>query len=188
VPAGLGPAGQGFFESFEKALSINIHTRRVVLRNLVLVRIDDRLIHGQVVTAWIKHTNGNRILIIDDKLVSDRMMMRVLKAAAPPGINVEVMTIADAAALLKQDAAPDERIIILVKTPDVLEKISEGGVELKSIVIGGMGITPQRKRYNKSLSASDEEVACMKRLMQKGIAMTFQLVPEVGSVSGDKLF
>ena len=158
------------------------------MRNLVLVRIDDRLIHGQVVTAWIKHTNGNRILIIDDKLVNDRLMLRVLKAAAPPGINVEVLAVADAVVLLKQDAAAEERIIILVKTPDILEKLSEGGVEIRNIVIGGMGFTPQRKRYNKSLSASDEEVACMKRMMQKGIAMNFQLVPETGIISGEKIF
>jgi PTS system mannose-specific IIB component len=158
------------------------------LRNLVLVRIDDRLIHGQVVTQWVKHTNGNRILIVDDKLVNDKIMLRVLKAAAPPGIAVDVMTIADAQTLLKEDAAPDERIIILVKTPDVLEKLSDGGVTFKHIVIGGMGLTPQRKRYNKSLSASEEEVASMKRMMQKGITMTFQLVPEVGAISGDKLF
>jgi len=158
------------------------------LRNLVLVRIDDRLIHGQVVTAWIKHTRGNRILIIDDKLVNDRMMQRVLKAAAPPGISVEVLTITDAAVLLKEDASPGENVIILVKTPDVLEKLTELGVVFEKIVIGGMGLTPQRKRYNKSLSASDEEVACMKRLMQKGIAMTFQLVPETGAINGEKLF
>lgn len=62
------------------------------MKNIVLIRIDDRLIHGQVVTQWIKDTNGNRILIVDDKLVNDRMMMRILKAAAPPGVKVEVMT------------------------------------------------------------------------------------------------
>ena len=158
------------------------------MRNLVLVRIDDRLIHGQVVTAWIKHTHGNRILIIDDKLVNDRIMQRVLKAAAPPGIVVEVLTVENSTTLLKEDSGPDERIIILVKTPDILERLLDGGVEIKKIVIGGMGITPQRKRYNKSLSASDDEVACMKRMMQKGVVMTFQLVPETGAVNGDKLF
>ena len=59
------------------------------MKNIVLIRIDDRLIHGQVVTQWIKDTNGNRILIVDDKLVNDRMMMRILKAAAPPGVKMQ---------------------------------------------------------------------------------------------------
>ena len=90
------------------------------MKNIVLIRIDDRLIHGQVVTQWIKDTNGNRILIVDDKLVNDRMMMRILKAAAPPGVKVEVMTVADAEKELKQDAVPGENIVILVKVLKVL--------------------------------------------------------------------
>jgi len=158
------------------------------LRNLVLVRIDDRLIHGQVVTAWIKHTKGNRILIIDDKLVNDRMMQRVLKAAAPPGISVEVLAIADATALLKEDSPPGECIIILVKTPDVLEKLVDSGVELKKIILGGMGNNPQRKRYGKSFSASDDEVACIKRMMEKGIVAEIQMVPDDKPIKAEKSF
>ena len=95
------------------------------MKNIVLIRIDDRLIHGQVVTQWIKDTNGNRILIVDDKLVNDRMMMRILKAAEPPGVKVEVMTVADAETELKQDAVPGENIVILVKVPLVQEDIDE---------------------------------------------------------------
>lgn len=158
------------------------------MRNLVLVRIDDRLIHGQVVTAWIKHTNGNRILIIDEKLINDRMMQRVLKAAAPPEVSVDVLTIANAAALLKEDAPPGECIIILVKTPDVLERLADSGVELKKIILGGMGNNPQRKRYGKSFSASDEEVACIKRMMEKGIVAEFQMVPDDKPIKAEKLF
>jgi PTS system mannose-specific IIB component len=160
----------------------------MVLRNLVLVRIDDRLIHGQVVTAWIKYTNGNRILIIDDKLVNDRMMQRVLKAAAPLGISVDVLTITDAAVLLKEDSPSGECIIILVKTPDVLEKLADSGVELKKIILGGMGNNPQRKRYGKSFSASAEEVACIKRIMEKGIIAEIQMVPEDKPIKAEKSF
>jgi PTS system mannose-specific IIB component len=159
-----------------------------VLRNLVLVRIDDRLIHGQVVTEWIKHTDGNRILIIDDKLINDRMMLRILKAATPPEISVEVLAVADAVLMLKQDSPPDERIIILVKTPDSLEKLVDEGVELKKIILGGMGNNPIRKRYGKSFSASDEEVACIKRMMQKGITAEIQMIPGDKSINAEKTF
>ena len=57
------------------------------MKNIVLTRIDDRLIHGQVVTAWIKQYPINKILIIDDELSQNRLMERIYKAAAPsPGI------------------------------------------------------------------------------------------------------
>ena len=56
------------------------------MKNIVLTRIDDRLIHGQVVTAWIKQYPINKILIIDDELSQNRLMERIYKAAAPMGV------------------------------------------------------------------------------------------------------
>ena len=146
------------------------------MKNIVLIRIDDRLIHGQVVTQWIKDTNGNRILIVDDKLVNDRMMMRILKAAAPPGVKVEVMTVADAETELKQDAVPGENIVI------------DAGIPMQKIVLGGMGLTPKRKKFNKNVAATDEEVECMKRIVAKGVPMDFQLVPAERAINVEKLF
>lgn len=158
------------------------------MKNIVLIRIDDRLIHGQVVTQWIKDTNGNRILIVDDKLVNDRMMMRILKAAAPPGVKVEVMTVADAEKELKQDAVPGENIVILVKVPKVLEALIDAGIPMQKIVLGGMGLTPQRKKFNKNVAATEEEVECMKRIVAKGVPMEFQLVPAERAINVEKLF
>ena len=157
------------------------------MKNIVLIRIDDRLIHGQVVTQWIKDTNGNRILIVDDKLVNDRMM-RILKAAAPPGVKVEVMTVADAEKELKQDAVPGENIVILVKVPLVLEALIDAGIPMQKIVLGGMGLTPQRKKFNKNVAATEEEVECMKRIVAKGVPMEFQLVPAERAINVEKLF
>jgi PTS system mannose-specific IIB component len=154
----------------------------------VLVRIDDRLIHGQVVTAWTKQADVNRILVVDDAVANDRMMQRVLKAAAPPGITVETLGLDAAAELIKQPADPKERIMVLVKFPGTLESMLNKGVEIKKITLGGMGITPARKKFNRNVAASDEEVECMKRIIARGIVMEFQLVPEESAVNVEKLF
>ncbi|MCI8402204.1 MAG: PTS sugar transporter subunit IIB [Lachnospiraceae bacterium] len=158
------------------------------MKNMVLIRIDDRLIHGQVVTQWIKDTAGNRILIVDDKLVNDRLMQRILKAAAPPGVKVEVMTVADAGEELKKDPLPGENIVILVKIPQVLEALIDDGIPMKKIVLGGMGLTPARKKFNRNVAASEEEVACMKRIVAKGVTMEYQLVPAERATNVEKLF
>ena len=63
------------------------------MKNIVLTRIDDRLIHGQVVTAWIKQYPINKILIIDDELSQNRLMERIYKAAAPMGVEVLIQCI-----------------------------------------------------------------------------------------------
>lgn len=158
------------------------------MKNMVLIRIDDRLIHGQVVTQWLKDTNGNRILIVDNELVGNRMMQRILKAAAPPGIKVEILTVSDAVAELKKDAVLGENIVILVKYPQVLEEMLDEGITMKKIILGGMGLTAQRKRFNKNVAASEEEINCIKRIVSKGVTMEFQLVPAERAVNVEKLF
>ena len=148
------------------------------MRNIVLTRIDDRLIHGQVVTAWVKHTDANRILIVDDPLTKDTFMQRILRSAAPAGITVEVKGVSEAADFLKEDAETGEKLMILVKGPQNLESLVDEGVKLTLIILGGMGAKAGRKKFNRNVSASEEEIACMKRLEEKGAVVQFQLVPD----------
>jgi len=148
------------------------------VRDIVLTRIDDRLIHGQVVTAWVKQTNGNRIVIVDEALAKDAFMQKILKSAAPPGVSVEVYSVSDAAELLKAEAVKGEKVIILVKTPQVLEALLDAGVELKTVILGGMGLKAGRKKFYKNISASDDEIACMKRLISRKTTILAQMVPD----------
>ncbi len=157
------------------------------MKNIVLTRIDDRLIHGQVVTAWVKQTNANRILIVDDPLTKDAFMQRVLRSAAPAGITVSVMTCEDGAAFLKEEPEANEKVMILVKGPQVLENLLDAGVSLPVIVLGGMGAKAGRRKFNRNVSASEEEIACMKRLEEKGSVVQFQLVPDEKPVGLSKL-
>ncbi len=147
------------------------------MKNIVLSRIDDRLIHGQVVTSWVKQTGGNRIIIVDDGLVKDFFMQKIFKAAAPPDVVVEVYDVGAATEILKGDEESGEKVIILVKTPQVFEKLIEGGVKLKKIVLGGMGALAGRKKFNRNVSASKEETDSMRRMIDGGIEIVFQLVP-----------
>ena len=148
------------------------------MKNIVLTRIDDRLIHGQVVTAWVKQTKGNRIAIIDDALSHDDFMQKILRAAAPSGISVEVFSLDAAAEYLKEEAGPDERLIILVKTPQIIEALAEKGLDAGPVNLGGMGAKAGRRKFHRNISASEEEVACMRRLVEKGVPITMQLVPD----------
>ncbi len=148
------------------------------MRNVVLARIDDRLIHGQVVTGWMKVTNGNKIYIVDDKLKQDAMMQMVLKTAAPVGTKVFIQSVEEAVEALKKPEKPNERIVILAKVPQVFEKMLEQGIVLPTIVLGGMGLTAQRQRFYKNVAASSEELECMRRIISHGTEIVYQLVPD----------
>lgn len=148
------------------------------MRNVVLARIDDRLIHGQVVTGWLKVTNGNKIYIVDDKLKEDAVMQMVLKTAAPAGTKVFVQSVEEAIAALGKPEKPNERIVILTKTPQVFEQMLEAGIALPRIVLGGMGLAGKRERFYKNVAASEEVVKCMRRIIAHGTEIFYQLVPD----------
>ena len=70
------------------------------MKNIRLIRVDDRLIHGQVVTSWITQTGSKKIMIIDDELYENEFLKDVFAAAAPRGIPVEVMNVDHAVPLV----------------------------------------------------------------------------------------
>lgn len=147
------------------------------MKNVLVTRIDDRLIHGQVVTAWIKQYPINKILIIDDELSKNKLMGRIYKAAAPVGIEVVIMDQDAAGEFLKEGPLQKENIMILVKVPQVLEKLIQGGVAITRIILGGMGAKPGRKTFNKNVSANGDETECFKRMIERGAEIYYQLVP-----------
>ena len=77
------------------------------MQNLVLTRIDDRLIHGQVMTAWIKNRKANQVVIIDDDVANDEYMIDVLEMAIPEEIAIGIFTKEDGVLFFSQglDAA-----------------------------------------------------------------------------------
>lgn len=159
------------------------------MKNLVLVRIDDRLIHGQVVTQWMKDTHANKVLIVDDKLPDDALMKRVLKAAAPPGVKCIIKSITDAIPYIQGDPkTDDEAILVLVKFPAVIEALLDAGIPLPKVILGGMGIREDRKVFNRNVAANNDEIECMKRIMAKGSALVYQLVPSDAPVDVQTYF
>ena len=121
------------------------------MKNVVLTRIDDRLIHGQVMTAWVHYTNANKIVIVDDGVAADTFLKSILKVSVPPKITLDVFDIKNGAEFLKSDDN-GEKIIILIKTPNTFYSLLEEGVELKKLIIGGMGATAERKKFYKNIN------------------------------------
>lgn len=157
------------------------------MKRILVTRIDDRLIHGQVVTAWIKIQPINEILIIDDELSGNSLMSRIYTAAAPMGVKVLLKSRRDAAAFLKEDAEKGENIMILSKVPQVLEALLEEGIVLEKIILGGMGAKHGRKTFNRNISASPEEVECFKRIVGRGTPIWYQMVPNDKPVNVESL-
>lgn len=145
------------------------------MENLLLVRIDDRLIHGQVMTAWMKTLPAKQIIVVDNKVAKDDFMLFVLQNAAPSGIKVIALT--EDEALCKLQGGLDTPSFVLAKSPLSLQKLVEGGIDIKAVNIGGMGMKAGRTTVYKNVSATDEERRCIKAFLDQGIDVAIQIIP-----------
>ena len=154
--------------------------------NIVLTRIDDRLIHGQVITAWSKITDANRIIIVDDEVAQEAFLVKVLKTAAPSTIKVDVFGVNEASEVLKGESQ-GEKLIILVKTPSVVLSLVKAGVDIKALNVGGMGAGVGRKKFYKNISVSQEEKEEFKELVNLDVNVFIQIVPDAKQIDVQKL-
>lgn len=155
------------------------------MENIVLARIDDRLIHGQVMTAWMKTRPAKRILVIDDKVAADAFMIEVIELAAPTGVKVDVYSCDQAIEALKDGM--DTPTILLAKVPDTYKRLMDGGIALGEINLGGMGMAPGRKTLYKNIAASEVERSVMKGFLAQGIDIKIQIIPSENCIEISKL-
>ncbi|NLC42079.1 MAG: PTS sugar transporter subunit IIB [Erysipelothrix sp.] len=146
------------------------------MKNLVFTRIDDRLIHGQVIAAWLRtYSNVQHIIVIDDKTSEDPFMHEMFSLLVPSGITIEILSVEKAVELLKNEL--QKPTMIIVKTPLTIMQLLEGGIEFESINIGGMGMTKGRKKLFQNISSSPEENEMIKEMLQRGIRVEIQIIP-----------
>ncbi|AZP95675.1 PTS system mannose/fructose/N-acetylgalactosamine-transporter subunit IIB [Latilactobacillus curvatus] len=151
------------------------------MENLVLTRIDDRLIHGQVMTAWIKNKNAEQVVIIDDGVAQDDFMINVLENAVPDNIAIGIFSKEDGVTFFSDPL--EAPTIILAKTPQVLEYMIDHGINIQEIDLGGMGAKDDRERLYHTISTNKEENESFKRLMDKGVDAFIQIMPQNDKVS-----
>ena len=125
------------------------------MENLVLTRIDDRLIHGQVMTAWIKNKKATQVVIVDDLVAEDDYMIEVLEMAIPEEIAIGIFNKEDGVTFFSQGL--DEPTILLVKGPEVLNYLVDHGINIEEVDVGGMGAGNDRSVLYKNISTSSEE-------------------------------
>ena len=133
------------------------------MKHILLTRVDDRLIHGQVMTAWVKHTKCNEIIIVDDNVYKDEFLKVIFKAAVPTGIKIHRCNISEAIEYICIDDS--KRLMILVKNPFTIYKLIELSIKLGEIIIGGISTRKDWAHLYKNISAYTEDCDILKKLL-----------------------
>lgn len=145
---------------------------------ILLVRVDDRLVHGQVAAGWKMAINANHLVVIDDEVANNEFDRTLMEMSLPIGLTLDILTLEDAKATFESyEKDENKRVIILVKTPDIILELLKAGVHLKELNIGGMRFSSGKKQITKSVFLNEHDIAVIKEIASFGVFIEGRIVP-----------
>lgn len=144
---------------------------------LSLVRIDDRLVHGQVVEGWLPWLKATRVLVVSDASAEDPVQCALMRLALPDGVELEILPVRAAAEAVQRAAAGRESVLVLAPGPREVLALVEGGVRLEAVNVGGLHYAAGRVQLGKAIFLSAEDVAALEALSRSGVRLEGRAVP-----------
>lgn len=154
---------------------------------VVLCRVDSRLIHGQVVTKWVGQSNANRIVVVSDKLEKDQFMRSIYVMAAPPDVKVDCLGEKSLLTAKNNGDLEKGRILLILPDIDTLKAIVDENIYKGKVQIGGLGGGPNRKVVFQNITLNDHDANVLQDLEKKGMDIYFQTIPEDPPQNLDKI-
>ncbi len=140
------------------------------------LRVDDRLLHGQVVVTWVRDLAIKTIWIISDRVASEPIEIALLQSAVPFDVQLEIYTTQEAVEQIHKPYTAQSTMIMVENLQTILE-LYELGFPLPDINVGGLRYQPGKIALNRAVYVGKEDVEICHNLEQQGIVMTLQIVP-----------
>lgn len=144
---------------------------------IAAVRIDTRLLHGQVATAWTKQINPDRIIVVSDAVAHDELRKTMITQAAPPGVYANVVPIKKFIEVCNDPRFGATKVFVLFETPQDLLACIEGGCDIKNVNIGSMAHSVGKVVVTNAIAMGPEDVECLETLVSKGVQFEARKVP-----------
>lgn len=144
---------------------------------IVLARVDSRLLHGQVATAWTKSVLPTRIIVVSDAVAKDDLRKNLIEQATPPGVKANVVPIQKMIEVAKDPRFGNTKALLLFENPEDVLRVVEGGLDIKEVNVGSMAHSVGKVVVSKVLSMGEEDVETFEKLKAKGIKFDVRKVP-----------
>lgn len=144
---------------------------------LVLARVDDRHIHGQVTVGWATHLRPDHICLANNEIAADVWQSQVYEASVPPDIAVSILSLAEAASFLKRTADQDQRVLLLTGSIGEMAHLAAMGVPFAEINLGGLHFSSGKKEMLPFIYLGNEDLNPLSQLRERGIRLLAQQVP-----------
>ena len=155
--------------------------------NIVLTRIDNRLVHGQVATQWCGTIGANLILVANDEVAGNKLRQGLMDMAAPAYASMRYWTIEKTISTIHK-ASDKQLIFIVCENPQDVLKLVEGGVPIKKVNIGNMHMADGKRQVAGSVAVDDADVAAFAKLRDLGVELELRRVPTEAAENIEKLF
>ena len=145
--------------------------------NILLTRIDNRLVHGQVGITWTSSLGANLIVVVDDEAATQVVQQQLMTmTAGNTGVGIRFFTV-DKTIRIISKASPAQKIFIVCKTPSVVKSLVDGGVAIKDVNVGNMHFSEGKRALTKKVYVNDQDIVDLKYIESKGINVYIQDTP-----------
>jgi mannose/fructose/N-acetylgalactosamine-specific phosphotransferase system component IIB len=148
---------------------------------LKIARLDDRLIHGQIINNWCTSEDITEIIVINKDVANNDMRKTMIEMSVPEEINILFCDVSDALEIYEEECKYENLMMVFGNPFEILEFIENGG-KIESINIGGMSFKKGRKRLSTAVYMNDEEIEVLKKIAEKNIKLEIRILPTDRSI------
>lgn len=144
---------------------------------VIAVRIDERLIHGQVANLWTTKLQATRIMVVDNDIIKNDIQKTALKLAKPAGVKLSILGTKKSSENILAGKYESQKVFLVVKKPETLVEMIENGVKFDTINVGNMSQKETTQHLTQSINITKEDFESFNKISDVGIKITAQMVP-----------
>ena len=145
--------------------------------SIVLARIDSRLVHGQVLEAWVPYVNADCIVVANNAVAGESFQRMVMQAAVPSSIKLIIGTLEETASILSSAELLRKRVLLLFANSDDALKVRQLGVEFVKLNLGNMHSSAGKDRYTCTIALDQKDIDILQKVEAQGVKIVSQCVP-----------
>lgn len=142
-----------------------------------LLRVDHRLLHGQVAFSWTSHLSADCILIANDDVVVNELRKMTIKLAKPSGVKLVIKSVEDSIKAINSGVTDKYKLFIVVESIEDAYRLVSNCKIITKINLGGTKASSNTKNISKSINVTEKEIDLIKNMDESGIDVNIQMVP-----------
>jgi PTS system mannose-specific IIB component len=142
-----------------------------------LVRVDDRLLHGQVIVGWVQALHLNPVYVACDRILREPALARALRSLIPPGTSGDIITLETAAEIWQNGELKNSRPLLVLEHPVDALKLIRLGAPMKTLTLGGMHFREERVEFLSYIFISEWDRVTLHEIRQAGVNIFCQDLP-----------